>query len=165
MSTRSQIAANRFNPKIPATPRSADRQSCLPSQLPQIQPLCPIAGHRVGPPPEAKANFAQPQSSQQKIGFVPVRSFISLYPAPPGMPQPLPPASEHPTYRCWHSRGDCQRNPGKPQTSNPSPSPLFPVGQASSPVTAQRPGSQGSSSHPQPSSSKRSGAPPRPTIR
>ena len=50
-------------------------------------------------PPEAKANFAQPQSAQQKIGFVP-----SICPTPdpaavPKSPEPVSPASEGPRHQ------------------------------------------------------------------
>jgi hypothetical protein len=45
------------------------------------------------PPPEAKANFAQLQSIQQRIGFVP-----SFCPAPePDSPEPAPPGQSSPS--------------------------------------------------------------------
>src|ERR1022692_3786294 len=112
MSTPRPIAANRLNPQRPAGPRSAAGKAASPCQLPQNRPPCPIPGHRRRPPPEAKANFVQPQSAQQKIGFVP-----SFCPAPEAIsPEPVPPALGGPELQVLESiGGTVQRKPGKPQ--------------------------------------------------
>src|SRR5579863_9153832 len=69
MNTPRPIAAN----QRPAGPRSVAGKAASPCHLPQN----PIPGHPWRPPPEAKANFVQPQSAQQKIGF-----FRKLPPTP-----------------------------------------------------------------------------------
>jgi hypothetical protein len=78
------------------------------------------------PPPEAKANFAQPQSAQQKIGFVPSfcpggtrhvpfrrRSF------PCQLPEPPPPARNGPSHMGLSPSVGCGNE--DPETSNPAP--------------------------------------------
>jgi hypothetical protein len=112
MSTPRLSAAHSLNPQRPAGPRSAAGKAASPCQLPQNRPPCPIPVHRRRPPPEAKANFVQPQSAQQKIGFVP-----SFCPAPEATsPEPVPPALEGPELQVPESIGELwQRNPGKPQ--------------------------------------------------
>src|ERR1022692_2883805 len=119
MSTPRPIAANRLNPQRPAGPRSAAGKAASPCQLPQNRPSRPIPGHRRRPPPEAKANFVQPQSAQQKIGFVP--SFCSAREAI--SPDPVPPALEGPELQVLESIGGLCR--GSLVNLKSSPSPLF----------------------------------------
>jgi hypothetical protein len=83
MSTTRQIAVNRLKP-----PKA--RRPVLCRRHLKTGPLCPIPGRRRRSPPEAKANFAQPQSAQQKIGFVPSFCLAST----PAGPEPVPPALE-----------------------------------------------------------------------
>src|ERR1022692_493044 len=103
MSTPKQIAAKRLNAQRSVGPRSvegtaASRANSLKTGLCTRSLVIAFE-----PPPEAKANFLQPQSAQQKIGFVP-----SFCPTPePDGAEPLPLAPEGPSRRCWNPSGDC----------------------------------------------------------
>ena len=66
--TNRRPTASTLKPRRPALRR---RQGRLPCQLTQNRPLCLPQVIACEPPPKAKANFVQPQSAQQKIGFVP----------------------------------------------------------------------------------------------
>src|ERR1022692_3755826 len=117
MNTPRQIAANRLSPQRPAGPRSAAGKAASPCQFPQNRPPCPNLGSPE-PPPEAKANFVQPQSAQQKIGFVP-----SFCPAPDAIsPEPVPPALEGPELQVLESIEGCSSETS--ETSNPPPAPF-----------------------------------------
>jgi hypothetical protein len=61
------FAAYRLNAASFAGPRFAEGKSGSPLKT----DLYATPDHRLRIPPEAKANFVQPQSAQQQIGFVP----------------------------------------------------------------------------------------------
>jgi hypothetical protein len=89
-------------------------QGLLQCQLPQHQPSARSQVLPGEPSQKPKANFAQPQSAQQKIGFVP-----SFCPPPELVPSPLDALSR----RCRNPSGG--RAEGASKTSKSSPSPLF----------------------------------------
>src|ERR1022692_623971 len=103
MSTPKQIAANRLNAQRPAGPRPAQGKAAARASSLKTELYARSQVIALEPPPEAKANFLQPQSNQQKIGFVP-----SFCPTPePDGAEPLPLAPEGPSRRCWNPSGDC----------------------------------------------------------
>jgi hypothetical protein len=114
MSTPKQVARRiRQRSKI-ASPRSARAKASFNANSLNTSPLPDPKVLPGEPSQKPKANFAQPQSAQQKIGFVP-----SFCPTPELVPSPLDALSR----RCRNPSGG--RAEGASKTSKSSPSPLF----------------------------------------
>src|ERR1022692_2006881 len=114
MSTPKQIAANRLNAQGSVGPRSVEGKPASRANSLKTDPCARSLVIAFEPPPEAKANFLQPQSAQQIIGFVP-----SFCPTPePDGAEPLPLVPEGPSHRCWNPSADCTE--AASETSSPA---------------------------------------------